>query len=80
MNLKDALLCIDCDEVFTVEGSSCIPRCPHCASSVFAPLSAWVQTWTALERAQGGTNRKMRDGASAKRPRLEIVHPTSIAV
>ena len=80
MNLKDALLCIDCDEVYAVEGSSCSPRCPACASSIFAPLSTWVQTWGALERSLGGTGRKARDGAAAKRRRLEIVHPTSIAV
>ncbi len=58
MNLKDALLCIDCDEVFAVEGSSCSPRCPACASSIFAPLSTWVQTWGALERSLGGTEQE----------------------
>ncbi len=72
MNLKDAFLCIDCDKVFTIEGSPCNPRCPICASSVLAPLSAWVQTWTALEK--GGTNRAMRSDASTKGPRLEIVN------
>ena len=80
MKLTNALLCIDCDEVFTVEESSCNPRCPNCASSVFAPLSAWIQTWTANENAQVETNRITRDGASAKRPRLEIIHSTPIAV
>jgi DNA-directed RNA polymerase subunit RPC12/RpoP len=80
MNLKNAFLCIDCDEVFAVEESSCNPRCPNCASSVFVPLSAWVQTWTTLEKLQGDTNRTTRDGASAKRLRLEIIHSTAIAV
>jgi hypothetical protein len=77
MNLKDALLCINCDEVFTAAGSAGNPRCPVCASSVFSPLSAWVQTWTALEK--GGTNRAMWGDASTKDPRLEIIHPTPIA-
>ena len=77
MNIKDAFLCIDCDEVFTVVGSPCNPRCPICASSVLVPLSAWVQTWTALEK--GGTNRAMRGGASTKGPRLEIIHSTPVA-
>ncbi|MGA2107696.1 MAG: hypothetical protein ABSH25_08625 [Syntrophorhabdales bacterium] len=44
MNLRDAVLCIDCDKVFTIEGSPCNPRCPRCASSVLMPLSAWVQS------------------------------------
>jgi hypothetical protein len=77
MNLKDALLCINCDEVFTAAGSYVNPRCPICASSVFAPLSAWVGTWTALEK--GGMNRLMRDRVSTERPRMEVVHATTIA-
>ena len=79
MNLKDALLCINCDEVFTAVGSPCNPRCPSCASSVFVPLSAWVQTWTALENSQGEATRAMRDGTSTKRPRMEIIRSTPIA-
>jgi len=69
MNIKDAFLCIDCDAVFTIEGSPCNPRCPICASSVVMPVSAFLQTLTASERRTGET----------ARPRLEIVHPTSIA-
>ncbi len=69
MNLKDAFLCIDCDEVFIIGGSPCNPRCPRCASSVFAPLSAWVQTSAAFDHTQ---EKKVR-------PRLEIIHPTPIA-
>jgi hypothetical protein len=77
MKLRDMLLCIDCDEMFTIEGSRCNPRCPICASSVLMPLSAFVQTWTAFEK--GGTNRLMRGNASTNGPRLEIIHPTPIA-
>ena len=51
MNLRDALLCIDCDEVFATEGFTCNPRCPSCGSSVFAPLAGWIQTWTAFEKS-----------------------------
>ncbi|MGA2106303.1 MAG: hypothetical protein ABSH25_01530 [Syntrophorhabdales bacterium] len=79
MNLKDAFLCIDCDEVFAIEGSPCNPRCPRCASSVFAPISAWVQSWAALDHSQGEMTRAMSAGASTKRPRLEIIHSTPIA-
>jgi len=77
MNLKDALLCINCDEVFKAAGSRVNPRCPICASSVFAPLSAWVGTWTALEK--DGMNRLMRDGVPTERPRMKVVHATTIA-
>jgi hypothetical protein len=79
MNLKDAFLCIDCDEVFAIDGSPSNPRCPRCASSVFAPLSAWVQSWAGVDHSQSETTRAMRIGASTERPRLEIVHPAPIA-
>ena len=74
MDLRDAVLCIDCDKVFTIEGSPCNPRCPRCASSVLMPLSAWVGTWTAFERGAGDA-----DNAPLRRRRMEIVHPTPIA-
>ena len=79
MNLKDALLCIDCDEVFTAEESPCNVRCPSCASSVFTRLSVWVQSWTAFENSQGKTHRVTCDGASPNRRGMEIIRSTSIA-
>jgi len=78
MNLRDALLCIDCDEVFTTEGLACNPRCPRCGSSVFAPLAGWVQTWTAYDKSSE-TNSLSHYGASTKKQRMEIVHPAPIA-
>ena len=69
MNLRDAFLCIDCDEVFAIQDSPTNPRCPRCASSVFAPLSTWVGIRTAPDHAH----------AQEARPRLEIVHATPIA-
>jgi len=72
MNLRDAVLCIDCDDVFTIEGSATNPQCPRCASSVLMPLSAWVLTWTAFERAAAGAD-------VAERRRMGIVCPTPIA-
>lgn len=78
MNLRDALLCIDCDEVFAAEGSTCNPRCPSCGSSVFAPLAGWIQTWTAFDTS-GETGVVRRYGASTRTRRVEIVHPTPIA-
>ncbi len=79
MNLKDALLCIDCDEVFTFEGSVCNPRCPSCASSIFVPLSGWVQTWTAYDSLKGETSTRTCADESKKRRRIEIVHIAPIA-
>jgi hypothetical protein len=69
MNLKDAFVCIDCDEVFAIDVSRCNPRCPKCASSVSAPLSIWVRTWGALDR--------LREETPA--PRIEIIHATCAA-
>ena len=69
MNIKDAFLCIDCDEVFAIHDSPTNPRCPRCASSVFAPLSAWV----GIRAAPGYVQ------ADEARPRLEIVHAAPIA-
>ena len=71
MDLRDAVLCIDCDTVFAIEGSPCNPRCPRCASSVLMPLSAWVGTWTAFERGAGDT-----EGAPVRHGRIELVYPT----
>jgi hypothetical protein len=79
MNLKDAMLCIDCDEVFTIEGPTTNPRCPRCASSVFVPLSLWVPTWAALDYAHDGDNRILLKSASIGKPVLRIVHPAPVA-
>ena len=78
MNLRDALLCIDCDEVFSAEEHACNPRCPSCGSSVFAALACWVQTLTAIERS-GDDNGVTRFGTAATRRGMEIVRSTSIA-
>ena len=75
VKLKDVFLCIDCDEVFTAEGSRCNPRCPTCASSVLMPVSVFLQTLTAPERGTDGT----REGVPGRRRKIEIVHPTPIA-
>jgi hypothetical protein len=69
MNLRDAMLCIDCDDVFTTGGSPCNPRCPCCASSVLMPLSTWVRTRSIPNRLRGET----------ARPRLELIYLTPIA-
>ena len=67
MKLRDALLCIDCDEVFTTKGSPCNARCPTCGSRVSAPLFTWVPTSNAYEYPR------------PKATTLELVHPTPIA-
>ncbi len=78
MELKDALLCIDCDEVFTAEGLTCNTRCPSCGSSVYARLDTWVQTWTAFEKSLKA-NRVSRHGTSVKQQRMKIVPTRSVA-
>jgi len=79
MKLKEMFLCIDCDEVFTSEGSRCNPQCPTCASSVFMPLSAWVQTMTAFERGRGEAERVTHHEMTEGRPRIALVHSTPAA-
>ena len=74
MKLKEMFLCIDCDEVFTTEGSPCNPQCPTCASSVFMPLSAWVQTMTAFERGTGEAERVTHGDMTERRRRIALVH------
>src|SRR5712671_5984993 len=36
MHLHEARLCLDCEELHTVD------RCPHCASDAFAFLTQWI--------------------------------------
>ena len=74
MNLRDAVLCIDCDEVFAIEGTPCNPRCPLCASSVLMHLSAWVQTWTAPEHGAADA-----EDARVKDHTTDVAHPTPMA-
>ena len=78
MKLKDALLCIDCDEIFTVEGSTCNPRCPSCGSSVFARLAGWVQSWNAFEKSDKA-NTMPGHAASMRRRVMEIIRETPAA-
>ena len=79
MKLKGMFLCIDCDEVFSTEGSPCNPRCPTCASSVVMPLSAWIQTMTASERGTGEAERVTHDDTTERRRRIALVHSTPAA-
>ena len=79
LNLKDALICIDCEEVFIPQGSRCNPRCPSCASSVCVPLSSWIGTGNSLGHGAGEAHGAAQDDAPARRWRMEIVHSTPIA-
>jgi hypothetical protein len=79
MKLKKMFLCIDCDEVFTTEGSPCNPQCPTCASSVFMPLSVWIQTMTAFERGTGEAERVTCDYVAEKQGRIALVYSTPAA-
>lgn len=42
MKLKNASICLDCDEVFVSEWTKGI--CPICASRASAPMSRWLPT------------------------------------
>ena len=41
MRLKDAYLCVDCDEVFTLSRSSGY-KCPNCGEESFGSLERWM--------------------------------------
>ena len=41
MRLKDAYLCVDCDEVFTLNRASGY-KCPNCGSDSYGPLQRWT--------------------------------------
>jgi hypothetical protein len=43
MRLANALLCIDCEEIFEPAEHTGV-ACPKCGSRVFAPIAAWVAT------------------------------------
>ena len=45
MKLKDARLCLDCEELHDQE------RCPQCASEAFAFVTRWIPTARDVERA-----------------------------
>jgi hypothetical protein len=51
MKLQEAFLCMDCDEVFTVEGKT-NPECPSCASRSYAPISGWITSWDLVDKLQ----------------------------
>ena len=46
MKLKDAFLCVECDEIF--EGNNVV--CPSCMSRSTAPISGWITSWSAYDR------------------------------
>ena len=79
LNLKDALICIDCEEVFIPQGSRCNPRCPACTSSVCVPLSSFIGTGNTLDHGADEVRVAGQDDAPARRRRMEIVHSTPIA-
>jgi hypothetical protein len=76
LNLKDALICIDCEEVFILQGSRCNPRCPACTSSVCVPVSAWIRTGNTLDHGVEEAHAAAQDDAPARWRRMEIVHST----
>ncbi len=79
MKLRDALLCIDCDEVFTAEGSACNARCPRCGSQVSVSMTVWLPAWNAYDNPRPVPTFHRGNGAVAKRRRMKLVHATPIA-
>lgn len=57
MKLRDARLCIDCDEVYEAEGT--YARCPSCGSESFALISRWIPT---LNQSESWLNERQRRG------------------
>jgi hypothetical protein len=41
MKLSDAILCMNCDEVFSKKEMGC-SRCPKCTSNAVKSLSLWI--------------------------------------
>jgi len=48
MKLKDAFLCIDCDEIFVADKTN--PSCPSCCSRSYAPISGWITSQDLADR------------------------------
>lgn len=43
LNLKNAIVCIDCEEIFSfLDMEPCYGKCPACASQVIFPLAKWI--------------------------------------
>ena len=49
MKVQDALLCLDCDSLFTAETHVNI-CCPECLSRTFKPLSGWIPSQAMAEK------------------------------
>ncbi len=79
MKLKDAYLCMECDEVFSVTGRT-NPSCPSCTSRSYAPLAAWVETQTHAEKKREKKSRR-RALPAAVRPYVlpQLVADTDLA-
>ena len=54
MKLKDACFCIQCEEIFPLEGNN--PSCPSCTSRSFLPVSKYIPTESSLDRANLAIN------------------------
>ena len=54
MNLRDARLCLDCEELHTEE------RCPLCASETFSFVTRWIPANDAKGRDDRGSHERSR--------------------
>lgn len=48
MRLNNAIVCLDCEEIFEPP----IRRCPHCGSDQFKPLGAWIMPMSLADRPE----------------------------
>lgn len=73
MKLRDARLCINCDEVYEAQGV--YSRCPSCASESFRLICEWIPTVAEFERwvdeRQGGE----AAASTALLPQIQEVKP-----
>lgn len=59
MKLRKAYLCIDCDEIFEVEGKT-NPECPSCTSRSYAPIAGWITSQDFADRMNAMESGKRR--------------------
>ena len=54
MQLKEAYICLDCEEIFDLVVTK--GACPACASKIFAPVSGWLRSVRLEMPARQGGN------------------------
>jgi hypothetical protein len=77
--LKDSYLCMDCDEIFTIDGKPGA-SCPSCTSRSFAPISGWITSQDLADRLHAAEDTKHRVPAVVKLAVSQGVEAQRLAV